>query len=198
MSRIKVVTIGRHYCAGGSSIGRLTADILGVKCYDREIVEMASEKSGIPMEDINLYEEAALNAFKSPINIFGKEKSMALTERIFAAETEIIYEITSKEDCVIVGRCADFVLKNKVKTLDAFIYASQEKRMDVALKRLELDYEETEQRLKKYDKKRAYFYNTNTNKKWGEMSSYDICLDSGKMGYRACAEILAGIVKASK
>ena len=198
MARIKVITIGRHYCSGGSSIGRLTADILGIPCYDREIVKMASEKCGIPMEEINMYDEAALSTLKNPIKLFSKEKELAITEKIFAAETEVIYDITSREDCVIVGRCADFILKNKVKTLDAFIYSSMEKRMDIAQKRLELSFEETEQRLKKYDKKRANFYNTNTNKKWGEMSSYDICLDSGKLGFRSCAEILAGIVRASE
>lgn len=198
MARIKVVTIGRHYCSGGSSIGRLTAENLGIRCYDREIVEMASAKISLSMEEINMYEEAALNAFKSPLNIFGKEKGMAITEKIFAAETKIIYDITSKEDCVIVGRCADFILKNKVKTLDAFIYSSMEKRVEAAMKRMELSFEDAEARLKKYDKKRAYFYNTNTNKKWGEMSSYDICLDSGKLGFEACAEILADAVRKSK
>lgn len=198
MARIKVVTIGRHYCSGGSSIGRLTAENLGVRCYDREIVELASKESGIPMDEINRFEEAALSAFTSPLNIFGREKSMAITEKIFAAETKVIYDITSREECVIVGRCADFILKNKVKTLDAFIYSSLEKRMEVAAHRFEVPYEEAEARLKRYDKKRAYFYNNNTNKKWGEMSAYDICLDSGKLGYEKCAEILADAVERSR
>lgn len=198
MAEIKVITIGRNYCAGGSNIGRLTAENLGIKCYDREIVEMASQISGISMDDINMFEEAALSAMRSPINILGREKSMAITEKIFAAETKVIYDITSKEKCVIVGRCADFILKNKVKTLDVFIYADMKKRTQTAMNRMELSLEEAENRLKKYDKKRAYFYNTNTKKKWGEKDSYDLCLNSGKLGYETCAQILANAMRNSK
>lgn len=197
MSKIKVVTIGRLYCSGGSDIGKLTADKLGVKCYDREIIDMAAQKSGISMAEIKKYEEAVLSPLKTPINLFGREKDISITEKIFAAETEVIYDITSKEECVIVGRCADFILKNRVKTLDVFIYSSFEKRLQTAMEKHGVPYEDVETRLKRYDKKRADFYNTNTNKKWGEMSSYDICLNSGKLGYEQCADIICSMVKDS-
>lgn len=198
MAKIKVVTIGRLYCSGGSDIGRITAEKLGVKCYDHEIVDMAAERVGLTVDEMNKYEEAVLNPLKSPLNIFNKEDKLSVTEKIFAAETQIIYEITAREDCVIVGRCADFILKNKVKTLDVFIYSSFEKRMELIMNKFDVPYEEVESRLKKYDKKRADFYNTNTNKKWNDMHSYDMCLDSGKLGFETCAEIIADTVRKSK
>jgi cytidylate kinase len=195
MGKIKCVTIGRLYCAGGSSIGQLVSKRLNIPCYDREIIEMASMKSGIPMTDIKKYEEALLSPMKTPIHIFGKEKELSLTEKIFAAETEVIYDLTSGGECIIVGRCADFILKNKVKTLNVFIYASKEKRMNTATNIHDIPFEEAEARLKRYDKKRADYYNANTNKKWGEKDSYDLCLDSGKLGYEMCADIIADTVK---
>lgn len=197
MAKIKVVTIGRHYCSGGSDIGKMVAERLGVKCYDREIVEMAAKRSGISMEDIRKYEESILNPMKTPISFFGKEKE-DITEKIFAAETEVVMELAARENCVIVGRCADFILKNKVKTLNVFIYSSLEKRMEAARTKHNIPEEEIESRLKKYDKKRADYYNANTNKKWSEKASYDMCLDSGKLGFELCADIIAQAVRVSK
>ena len=198
MAKIKVVTIGRLYCSGGSEIGKMVADKLCVKCYDREIIDMAAKRSGISMDEIKKYEEAVLNPLKKPINFFGKDKDVDITERIFAAETEVIYDIVSKEDCVIVGRCADFILKNRVKTLDVFICANHEKRQQAAMEKHHIPYDDVDSRLKKYDKKRADFYNSNTNKKWDDMNSYDMCLDSGKLGLDTCAEIIAQTVMHSK
>lgn len=198
MAEIKVITIGRHYCAGGSTIGKLVAEKLGIPCYDREIIDMAAQKSGIAMSEIQKYEEAALSILKTPINLFSKEKEYPITEKIFAAETEVIMELVSKGNCVIVGRCADFILKNKVKTLNVFINASFEKRQECAIEKNNISEDEVEARLKKYDKKRADYYNSNTNKKWGDISSYDMCLDSGRLGYEMCAEIIADTVKLSR
>lgn len=197
MSRIKVITIGRQYCAGGSDIGKLTAQKLGIKCYDRELLDIAAEKSGISMKKILKYEESVLNPLLSPINLFGKE-NLSISEKIFAAETEVILDIVSKEDCIIVGRCADFILKNKIKTLDVFIYSTMEKRIETAVGQHGILPDEAENRLKKYDKKRSDFYNSNTNKKWGDMNGYDMCLNSAKLGYDWCAEIIAAAARESR
>lgn len=197
MAKIKVVTIGRLYCSGGSEIGRLTAKKLGVPCYDREIVEMAAKRSGIPMEAINRFEESILSTLKTPISFFSKE-SRDITERIFAAETQVVMELAEKGPCVIVGRCADFILKNKVRTLNVFIYSSKEKRMAKAMgPGYEIPADEVEARLRKYDRKRRDYYNINTTKKWGERESYDLMLDSGKLGYELCAETIAHAAEAA-
>ncbi len=197
MSKIKVVTIGRLYCSGGSSIGKMVAEKLGIPCYDREIVEMAAEKSGISMADIKKYEESVLNPLKKQVSFF--KNSEDITEKIFAAETQVVYELVEKGPCVIVGRCADFILKNKVKTLDVFIYSSLDKRKQTAMAAPHnIPEDEVENRIKKYDKKRGDYYNTNTNKQWSSKFSYDLCLDSGTLGYDMCAEIIAHTVEASE
>ena len=188
MAKIKVVTIGRRFCAGGSDIGKLAAEKLGVKCYDRELVEQAAEKVGVPMTEVAKYEESMMNWLKTPINIFGQSE-LTLAEKIFAAEAEIILDICSKEPCVIVGRCADYILKNKVKTLSVFITAPLTKRVQNATENHGIEYEDVEDRLKKYDTKRAKYYSSNTNKVWGSIDSYDICLDSGKLGYETCGDV---------
>lgn len=198
MAKIKVVTIGRLYCSGGSDIGKMVAEKLGVPCYDREIIEMAAQKSGISMDEIKKYEESILNPLKKPIKVFGKGTD-DITERIFAAETQVVYELADKGPCVIVGRCADFILKNKVKTLNVFIYSSLDKRRQTAMsEKHNIAADEVEQILKRYDKKRGDYYNANTNKKWGTKSSYELCLDSGALGYELCAEIIAHAVEVSK
>lgn len=196
MSKIKVVTIGRLYCAGGSAIGKLVAAKLGVPCYDREIIEMAAQSSGIPMAEVRKYEESVLGPMRTPISLFG-ESASDITEKIFAAETQTVLALAEKEPCVIVGRCADFILKNKARTLNVFIYASQEKRMLTAMNEHNIPAEELPQRLKKYDKKRSSYYNANTTRKWGEKESYDMCLDSGRLGYELCAELIARAAEGS-
>ena len=198
MAKIKVVTIGRLYCSGGSDIGKMVAEKLGVPCYDREIIEMAAQKSGISMDEIKKYEESILNPLKKPIKVFGKGNE-DITERIFAAETEVVYELADKGPCVIVGRCADFILKNKVKTLNVFIYSSTDKRRQTAMsEKHNIPADEVDQILKRYDKKRGDYYNANTNKEWGSKSSYHLCLDSGSLGYELCAEIISHTVEVSK
>ena len=195
MAKIKVVTIDRTYSAGGSAIGKLAAEKLGVKCFDRQIVEMAAEVSGIKLEDIRKYEEALISPLKAPIGLLAKD----YPRRIFAAETSVILDIVENEgSCVIVGRCANFILKNKVRTLDVFIDADYEKRQSVAMHGHKIRYDDVEGVLKRYDKKRADYYNANTTKKWGAQLTYDIMLNSGALGYDMCAEIIARAVRASE
>lgn len=195
MAKIKVVCIGRTYCSGGSAIGKLAAEELGVKCFDRQIVEMAASLSGISMEEINKYEEALLNPLTNPISLIGRN----LPGRIFDAETKVIHDIVNNEgSCVIVGRCADFILKNKVRTLNVFINSDREKRISCAMKEHGIKFDDADAQLKRYDRKRADYYNANTTKKWGDMLSYDLVLNSGTLGYELCAKMIAGAVRASE
>lgn len=199
MSRIKAVCIGRQYASGGSEIGRIVARKLQAKCYDHEIVDMAIERSGISAMEFEKYEEAVLSPFHTPLSFrMGANRQLDIAERVFRAEGDIICEIADKEPIVVfVGRCADFVLRNRVRTLDVYIYSDMEKRMDNAITKYGIAQDEVEQVIKQFDKKRSYYYNTNTNKHWGDKASYDLCIDSGKLGYETTASIIAAIVRAS-
>ncbi|MBR1749390.1 MAG: cytidylate kinase-like family protein [Ruminococcus sp.] len=200
MSRIKAVCIGRQYASGGSEIGKLVARKLQVKCYDHEIVDMAIERSGLSKEEFEKYEESVISPLHTPLSFkIGANRQPDIAEKIFQAEGDIICEIADSEPTVVfVGRCADFVLRNRVRTLDVYIYSDMEKRMDKAITKYGISQDEVEQVIKRYDKKRAYFYEANTNKHWGDKSCYDLCIDSGKLGYETTASIIAAIVRASE
>lgn len=200
MSRIKAVCIGRQYASGGSEIGAMVAKKLQSKCYDHEIVDMAISRSGLDQDEFLRYEESVLSPLRTPISLkMGVNRQLDITEKVFRAEGDIICEIAAKEPTVVfVGRCADFILKNRVRTLSVYIYSDMEKRIDNAITKYQIPQDEVEQVIKRFDKKRAYYYNTNTNKQWGEKSNYDLCIDSGKLGYETTASIIAAIVRASE
>ncbi len=196
--KISVVTIERQYCSGGSDIGKLVAQRLGVKCYDHELVEMAAQRIGMSAEEVAKFEEMNLSPMKTPISLrSGLNRKLAVNEKIFASEAELITEIAKKEPCVIVGRCANYILKNVVPTLGVFIYTEHENRVNKAMEAHDIPYDEVENMLKRYDRKRSDFYNTNTTKNWYAMETYDLCLNSGRLGYEGCADIIVSYVNAS-
>lgn len=198
MATINVVAIERQYCSGGSSIGKRTAELLGVPCYDGEIVELAAEKLGITPDEVRKFEEAVLNPLRSRISLrIGHDKELDMFEKVFAAETEIITAIAKKGPCIIVGRCAGYILKNVTRTLKVYISATAESRVSRAVNKFGVAFEDADPTLKRYDKKRAEFFNVNTRMNWSSMLTYDLCLNSSSLGEEACARIIADAVKAS-
>lgn len=196
MSKISVVAIERQYCSGGSQIGRLVAEKLGVPCYDREIIGMAAERMDISADEVKKLEESVINPLKTPISFrLRREKELDAFEKVFAAETEIITEIAKKGPCVIVGRCAGYILKNVVPTLKVYVYATQESRMSRAMDEHGIAYDDVEGLLKRYDKKRGDFFNVNTQKNWSSMFTYDVCLNSSTLGIEGCASAIAAMAK---
>jgi cytidylate kinase len=119
-------------------------------------------------------------------------------EIVFAAQAQIITELAKREPCVIVGRCAEYILKNNVPTLSVFVCAGMETRMQHAMECHDISYENAPSILKKMDRKRAEYYKTNTQKEWDSMLSYDLCLNSGKLGLEGAAKVIAEIVRKSK
>lgn len=199
MSKIRVVAIERQYCSGGREIAKQAAKELGVPCYDKELAELTAQKLGVTYEEIVKYEESLMSPFLSPVSFrSGIERKQNMCEIVFAAQAEIITALAKQESCVIVGRCAEYILKNNVPTLSVFVCSSMESRMQHAMECHEIPYENAQSILKKMDKKRSDYYKTNTQKEWDSMLSYDLCLNSGKLGLDGCAEIIAEIVEKSK
>ncbi|MBR6044318.1 MAG: cytidylate kinase-like family protein [Ruminococcus sp.] len=196
MSKINVVAIERQYCSGGSEIGKRTAELLGVPCYDHELVTMAAERIGISAEDVEKYEESVINPLKASLSLHRNDQLDAF-EKVFAAETKIISELVRKGPCVIVGRCAGYILKSVTPTLKVYICADFESRADRAANEHGIPYKEIPARLKRYDKKRGDYFNINTRLEWDDMETYDLCLNSSALGTEACAKYIAAIVKAS-
>ncbi|MBR1764516.1 MAG: cytidylate kinase-like family protein [Ruminococcus sp.] len=199
MGKISVVAIERQYCSGGSEIGRLVAEKLGINCYDREIIEMAAERMGISFEEVKKLEESVINPLMTPISFrLRREKELDSFEKVFAAETEIITEIAKREPCVIVGRCAGYILKNVVPTLKVYIYSTQESRKARAIDEHGIDPDDVESVLRRYDKKRGDFFNVNTQKNWSSMLTYDVCFNSSTLGTQGCADAIVAMASAAK
>ena len=188
----RVITISREFGSGGRTIGKKTAEKLGIPCYDAEIIQTMVQETGFTPDYVQEAGEYASGGFLSSAfsnRMFGPTNEDILWEHQY----KVITDLAAKSPCVIVGRCADYILRDEADLLKAFIYADMEKRAD----RIVRLYGETEEapikRLKDKDKRRAAYYNFYTDTQWGSVHSYHISLDSGVLGIDKCAEILAGL-----
>lgn len=192
----KIITISRQFACGGSEIGKKLADRLGIKCYDREIISKVAEESGLCEKFVEEKGEygnrvAIENFFSTGIYYNGS----SIEDSIWALQHKIITEIAEKEPCVIIGRCADYVLKNRSDVLNVFIHADKAYRMDRLQNESEEKIVDPERYLKEMDKKRASYVQFYTDIQWGVAKNYDITLDSSALGVDKCVEILSELYK---
>jgi len=193
----RIITISREFGSGGRTIGKKTAEKLGIPCYDNELIQKIAEKSGFDSSYIKEAGEYAMGGWLasafSPRTITPTNQ-----DQLWVIQQNIILELAEKEDCVIVGRCADYILRGKTNCLKVFIHAGMEKRAE----RIVQEYGERElspvQRLKDKDKRRAAYYRFYTDMKLGQAQNYHIALDSGELGIEKCVELLSGLYKADK
>lgn len=182
-----IITISREYGSGGRIIGQKVAEKLNIPFYDRGLVEMISEKSGLSEKFINeaeLYREDAIKYAGYDVSL-----QMPLTHVVFHAEAEVIASLAEKGDCVIVGRCADYVLQDRKDVLNVFVYASIENRIERITKIYGDKVKNVKAFITRYDKDRAAYYDYYTDKKWGDLRSYHLSVNSD-MGLDASTEII--------
>ena len=186
----RIITISREYGSGGRAIGRKLADKLGIHCYDAELIQKIVEKSGYPADYVK---EKGEDAEGGGLSMFLVDRRLGPTHQdtLWKIQSQVISELADKESCVIVGRCADYILQARADCLTVFIHAEFDKRV----KRIINEYGEPEEkaykRLKDRDKRRMAYYNYYTDKKWGRAENYHVCLDSGALGIDKCADVLA-------
>lgn len=196
----RIITIERQYATGGKGIAKMVAEKLGIPYYNNHILELAGEKIGLPADYLRDVEETTSGsllfslAMAATVNATGVTL-MSLSQQLFLAEEEIINELVKDGPCVIVGRCAGHILRDRDDCLNVFIYGEREKRIDRALNVYNVPRNEVESMVRKMDKRRANFYNTSAQKKWGERDNYHLCLDSGTLGIEKCVDL---IVEAAK
>ena len=190
-----IITIGRSYGSGGRAIGQKIADELGIKCYNSELLIEAAKESGLCAEIFEKNDEKPISAFLS--FSAGKYDSgeMPLNHKVFLAQMQTIRKIADRESCVIVGRCADYVLKNYDNVINVFITAPFEDRVQRVIERDAIAPGRAEKKVRKVDKERASYYNFYSTKRWGVADSYDVCLDSSKFGIDGCVKIIEGLLK---
>jgi cytidylate kinase len=201
-----VITIGRQKGSGGLDVGKRIAERLGIGFYDKELVEMAAEKSHLSPEALKNADERATSSFlysiaSGDISYRGLHTSvpyeMPINDKLFIAQSQVIKEVSAKDSCVIVGRSADYVLENEknVKVLSIFVYAPLTYRTKRIAEATGLTEAKARDAAVKADKRRRSYYEYYTSNDWGVMGNYDLCLNTEKLGIDAAADMVVNYVK---
>lgn len=191
-----VITIGRQYGSGGKTIGAMLAKELGINCYGREILKMASEDSGINERlfgkmDEDMKRGGLLKALKRPNDgrLIRPESSGFVSDtNLFNYQAKAIRELAEKESCVIIGRAADYVLKDFPNVIRVFIHADEQFCVERAMERESMDLQEMKKYIAKINKYRADYYKCYTGQEWTDVRNYDLSLNAGVLGFEKCVE----------
>lgn len=200
-----VICIGRQYGSGGFEIAKRVSERLDVPFYDKELVELAAKKGNLHDEAVKRADEKAANSFLYSIvtgnysvgNVGGPlYYDMPINDKLFLAQAEVIKEIASEGSCVILGRCADYVLSEEdVNIVSAFIYSGMDARIEAVMEKDGLSRTKAKDKIVKTEKQRRSYYDYYTNREWGKMTNYDICISSDIVGIDECVEIIVDMAK---
>ena len=195
----KIYTIGREFGSGGREVGEKLAAKLGIKLYDKELLQQAAKDSGFCEEIFENHDEKPTNSFLYSLvmdtySVSGYSAApfldMPLNHKVFLAQFDTIKKIASEESCVIVGRCADYALSDNPDCINIFIHADLDVRIKNVSRNLNITENKARDIINKTDKQRASYYNYYTSKKWGDSKSYNLSLDAGKLGTDNCVEMI--------
>lgn len=200
-----VITIGREYGSGGKELGEKLAEKLGYKFYDQELVEMAAEKSDIHASILHKADEQASRSLLYSIatgidtRFFTPSYELPINDKLFIEQANVIKEIAQKEDCVIVGRCADYILESAgIPSIDLFIYASKDAKIARISKLYDLSPDKAKDKIKKVEKSRKTYYNYYSNKEWGELTNYDLCINTTNMSIDKAVDVAINFIKSQE
>ncbi len=193
-----IITISREFGSGGREIGKILSEQLDIPFYDKELLEIASKESGICQELFVKHDENYTNSFlfslvmgNYPVTADGRiNPDMPLNHKIFLAQFDTIKSLAMKGPCVIVGRCADYVLKNMPNVINFFISGNIIEKKARILERYDIEKNKAEDFIRKTDKRRASYYNYYTDMKWGEAKNYDLCINSSKTGIDGAVKLM--------
>ena len=203
MEKIAIITIEREYASGGSEIGKRVSQRLGIPVYGHEIVEMAAKRGNTTPEYIEHLEETDTNSLLYSLLMMaktavGQPAQISGNDALNLLEARIIEEMARRGRCVIVGRCAGWILRDRRDVLNVFIHADEETRIKRAVEVYGVPEGQAAATLRQFDRRRANFYHANTNLAWKEKDGYHMVLDSGKLGIGACADLIAHLVERSR
>lgn len=196
-----VVAISRQFGSGGRLVGKMLAEELGVNYYDKVLLTLSSEKSGLSAEFIERLEEQASSSFlfnlsaaaQSTPNLFYMYDVPA-NDKAFFAQTAVIKDLAEKESCVIVGRCADYILRNNKNCLKIFIHASKQMRLKRLISEYGMDMDEAQEKLAKMDKGRANYYRHYTREDWGKVDYFDLSINTDTVGVDGAVRLIKAAV----
>lgn len=198
-----VITISRQFASCGSDIAKLLAEKLNVKFYDKEILDLAAQESGLDIELIKEHDEAPTNSFlyalslgsHSHTNFFHEYQDLHISDKIFNLQAEIIRKAADEGPCVILGRCAEDILHEYKNVVSVFIHANKDVRAKRVSEAQNIDLKAAMSVINKEDKRRTTYHNRFCDKNWGVADSYNICLNS-EIGIENCVDIIIKYIEA--
>ena len=193
-----IITIGRSHGSNGHDIARALAAELGYACDDKEIVDHAAENSSFSKEIFDSYDEKRVSAYiLSTPHYIGMNEGFHLNMQVAAAQFETMRKLAEKGDCIFVGRCADYVLRNRDDVLRIFIMGDMETRIKTMIERRSLSYDQARRLVREVDKDRSSYYKYHTDQIWGESENYDLCIDS-RIGVQGTVDVIRAYMAALK
>ncbi|HIZ55175.1 MAG TPA: cytidylate kinase-like family protein [Firmicutes bacterium] len=200
MSKKCIITISRQYGSGGRIVGKKLAELLKIPFYDKEIITMAAKESGYAEETFERAADAATHSLLYSLSMYGSGmgfSGLSLNDKVFLIQSEIIQK-AALNSCVIVGRCADYVLRKEKNCIHFFIYSDIDSRVHRATTEYGLAEEKAKEVILKKDKRRASYYAYYTGEKWGQIDRYDLAINSDSIGVDETVAVLGQYVQAWK
>ena len=202
MDKHYCICIGRKFCSGGRNVAALVAERLGIKVYDRDLLKKAAQNTGFSEQFFDEADEEKTrrglrSLFMNHLSSNGLSSNYLSNESIFNMQSEAIRKIHESEDCVFIGRCADYVLRDSDRLLNVFIAADIDDRVARVCRHADESMTPSKalSLIEDIDRKRSSYYNYFTGRTWGDSAVYDICLNSTTLGYDKCAEIIVSLAK---
>lgn len=195
----RIITISRQYGSGGRAIARMVAERLDIPFYDNELITEVAKQSGFSEAFVKENDEHASysNSFlyQLAMSMAGSHGRTSSQQQVFDVQSRIIRELAEREPCVIVGRCADYVLQDRLDCLHVFVYADTKRRCARILEQYGIGEKSTEVRMKEQDDRRRNYYQHFTDREWGVSTNYHLSLDSGMFGLSKCADLIVAAAK---
>ena len=194
MSR-KIITITRQYGSGGREIGERLAQSLGIEFYDNRLLEIAAKDSGIHKNHFEENDEKRTNSFLYLLSTTYGQGGIPFDDTLFFAQLNAIQKVASEHACVIIGRCADYALRDFNNVINLFISAPFDYRVKRAVEVYGIEEKHAAEYVKRIDKQRTSYYNYYTDKRWGQPQNYELCVDSAALGIDGSVKLIEDFIK---
>lgn len=198
MDKNIVITISRQCGSGGREIAKHIASELNIAYYDNGIIQKAAEKSGYSKEIFEQAEQKPTGSLLYSMSLFassGVGFDLPLSDKVFLVQSDVIKDVANQGSCVIVGRCADYVLRDRKDVINIFIHGDLQNRLERAEKEYHFSHDKVKETVTKFDKRRASYYNFYTSLKWGQAENYDLCINSSLLGIEKTAQAICDFIK---
>ncbi|WP_461810261.1 cytidylate kinase-like family protein [Faecalimonas sp.] len=190
----KIITIGRQFGSNGRLIGRELANRLEINCYDKGLIKLAAEHTDIPYEQLKLVDEKKEKPWQYQVDVDDQLDRQYryghIDEVLFNLQSQVIRDLASKEDCIFVGRCADYVLKDENHCKNIYLFAPIDVRIKTIMERYNLSEKKAQSLIKKVDKDRSYYYNFYTDKDWHDIKNYHLSIDTSVFTIEEIVDLL--------